>query len=347
MADAKDEESNIRSVGDFAKYLGLSRWTVSRILNDHPGVHEDTRKRVIEEMNRIGFQPNMMARSLKGAKTGLVGVCFQEIESPLLARKISILQESLRSRGLRAVMEITSGMVEAERDIISHFFSLRVDGVILVGSELQSDDAIFARLSRESIPVVTVDPVNDIPLPKVELDRHQAMHLTLRHLHQRGHRKFGILGLESDPVYGARRMEGLQQAAEKLGLDWESSFLALKKENCTDWSYQYGYDLAQDLLQHEDAPRALIAMNDRVAIGAMKAIREWGFEVVKDFSVIGFDNLEIGQWSEPALTTVGQNVNVLIKDAVELIQEMIDGGVAANGEISRIVQPKLIVRSSS
>lgn len=347
MSSDKNEESSIRSVGDFAKFLGLSRWTVSRILNGHPGVHEDTRKRVMDEMHRIGFQPNMMARSLKGAKTGLVGVCFQEIESPLLARKISYLQESLRRKGLRAIMEITSGVVEAERDIISHFSSLRVDGVILVGSELPSDDPIFERLSGKSIPLVAIDPVYDIPLPRVELDRHQAMHLTLRHLHQRGHSRFAVLGLESDPVYGARRMDGLRQAAEKLGFDWERSFVSLSNEECGNWSYQYGYDLAQELLQSEDAPRAVLAMNDRVGIGAMKAIREWGFAVPKDFAVVGFDNLEIGQWSEPALTTVGQNVNDLIDKAVEAIQGMIEKEGVLSKDSVTIVQPKLIIRASS
>ncbi len=347
MSNSSEEENSIRSVGDFAKYLGLSRWTVSRILNGHTGVHEDTRQRVMSEMNRLGFQPNMMARSLKGAKTGLIGVCFQEIESPILARKISSLQESLRSRGLRAVMEITSGIPEAERDIINHFFSLRVDGVILIGSGLSAKDPILARLARESVPVVTVDSAKEIPLPRVELDRRAAMALTLRHLQQRGHSSFAMLGLESDPIYGLRRVEGLKQAALKLGLDWESSFHSIKIDGRIDWSYEYGYDLAQALLQRESPPRGIIALNDRVAIGAMKAIREWGYGIPSDFSVVGFDNLEIGQWTDPALTTVGQNVAELIEKSVELIEKLIAQGKPPSETPVLMVQPKLIVRASS
>ncbi len=347
MPNSSEEEINIRSVGDFAKYLGLSRWTVSRILNGHSGVREDTRKRVMSEMHRLGFQPNMMARSLKGAKTGLIGVCFQEIESPILARKISSLQESLRSRGLRSVMEITSGLPEAERDIINHYLSLRVDGVILIGSGLSEDDPILARLVRESVPVVTVDSSQDIPLPRVEVDRHAAMGLTLRHLQQRGHSSFALLGLESDPIYGLRRIDGLKEAASKLGLDWEKSFLSVKIDGRRDWSYQYGYDLAQSLLQLEAPPRGIIALNDRVAIGAMKAIRELGYEIPADFSVIGFDNLDIGQWCEPALTSVGQNVAELIEKSVELIEKLVAGEKpSAQGPVIK-VQPKLIVRASS
>lgn len=347
MSLEREEEANIRSVGDFAKHLGLSRWTVSRILNGHTGVHEDTRRRVMDEMNRIGFQPNMMARSLKGAKTGLIGICFQEIESPILARKISSLQESLRARGLRGVMEITSGVPGAERDIINHFFSLRVDGVILIGSELSPTDPIIRRLAAESMPVVTVDAAYDIPLPKIELDRRSAMLLALRHLQQRGYKNFALLGLESDPVYGARRIEGLKAAAAKLGIDWETSFLSLKDTGRKMWSYQYGFDLAQELLQLENPPRGVIALNDRVAIGAMKAIREWGYDIPKDFSVVGFDNLDIGQWTEPALTTVGQNVGELIEEAIRCIQNLIESPVTPNDPPVVLVQPKLIVRASS
>ncbi|MBC2605267.1 LacI family DNA-binding transcriptional regulator [Pelagicoccus albus] len=347
MPSGSNEDINIRSVGDFAKHLGLSRWTVSRILNGHTGVHEDTRKRVMDEMHRLGFQPNMMARSLKGAKTGLIGVCFQEIESPILARKISSLQESLRTRGLRAVMEVTSGVAEAERDIIHHFFSLRVDGIILIGSELSSKDPIFSRLARENMPVVTVDAAQDIPLPRVELDRHSAMLLSLRHLQQRGHKSLALLGLESDPVYGARRIEGLKEAAAKLGMEWDTSFLSMKSDKKTSWSYQYGFDMAQELLQLENPPRGIIALNDRVAIGAMKAIREWGYRIPEDFAVVGFDNLEIGQWTDPALTTVGQNVADLIEQAVILIQKLIDGELSSKEAPVVQVHPKLIVRSSS
>lgn len=340
------DETNIRSVGEFAKHLGLSRWTVSRILNGHSGVHEETRRRVLSEMNRLNFQPNMMARSLRGAKTGLIGICLQEIESPILARKIACLQESLRSRGLRGVMEITSGVSELELDIINHFISLKVDGIILIGSLLEPDNPIFKRLLRESVSVVTVDAARAIPLPRVELDRRAAMALCLRHLHQRGHRSFALLGVESDPVYGAPRIEGLKAAADKLKLDWATSFRSIKVEGRAEWSYGYGYELAQELLQAENPPRAVIALNDRVAIGAMKAIKEWGYSIPADFSVVGFDNLDIGQWSDPSLTSIGQNVSELIEQAMQMVQNLVEKD---NREAPTVVsvQPKLIVRSST
>ncbi len=344
MSDSK--QSGIRSVGEFAEHVGLSRWTVSRILNGHPGVHEETRKRVLAEMERLHFHPNLMARGLRGTKTGLVGVCLQEVDSPILARKISGIQHSLHSRGLRGVIELTSGEASAEHSVINHFLSLRVNGISLVGSVLEPDDSIFDRLKSEKTPVVAVDTAWNIPFPSVELDRQLAMLLCLRHLRQRGHDRFALLGLESDPVYGYRRIEGLRAAAARLDLKWEESFVSFKIDSTSGWSYRHGYEMALELLQMEAPPRGIIALNDTVAIGAIKAIREWGYEVPKDFSVVGFDNLAIGEWIEPGLTTIGQNVNEISEKAIKMLEGLTEGSEAEVYPIVK-VQPKLIVRGST
>ena len=334
----------IRSVEEFSNHLGLSRWTVSRILNGHKGVREETRQRVLAEMSRLNFQPNMMARSLRGSKTGLVGVCLQAIDSPILARKISGIQKVLHERGLRGVLEVTSGQPEAERSVINHFLSLQVEGIILVGSTLQPNDPIFTRLSAEKTSVVSVDAAWDVPLPRVELNRHGAMLLCLRHLLKRGRTSFALLGLESDPIYGYRRIEGLKEAAEKLDLSWDNAFTSFKVDSQAQWSFGYGDAMAQELLQMESPPRGIIALNDEVAIGALKTIREWGYFVPRDFSVVGFDNLDIGEWTEPGLTSIAQNVEGLIEHSIQLMQDE----SAMEGDFPVVkVQPRLIVRGST
>lgn len=333
-------------MGEFAEHLGLSRWTVSRVLNGHPGVHAATRKRVLAEMERLQFQPNLMARGLRGTRTGLVGVCLQEVDSPILARKISGLQRSLHTRGLRGVIELTSGQSDAEHNVINHYLSLRVDGIILVGSVLEPDDPIFNRLKQEKTPVVAVDTAWNIPFPSVELDRQLGMLLVLRHLRQRGHNRFALLGLESDPVYGYRRIEGLRAAAARLDLNWEESFVSFKIDSPSGWSYRHGFEMAQELLQMESPPKAVIALNDAVAIGAMKAIGQWGFEIPRDFSVIGFDNLAIGEWVVPELTTIGQNVAEISEQAIKLLTESF-GDSSEKIYPTVKVQPKLIVRGST
>lgn len=296
-------------------------------------------------MERLHFQPNLMARGLRGTKTGLVGVCLQEIESPILVRKISGLQSALREQGMRGIIEIASDQPNSEQNIINHFLSLQVDGIILIGSTLEPDDLIFSRVKAEKTAVVAVDPARNIPFPRVELDRQSAMLLCLRHLLQRGRDKYALLGLESDPVYGFRRIEGLRAAARQLGISWDSAFISIKIESESDWSYSYGYQMCQELMQMESPPRGIIALNDRVAIGAIKAIREWGYSVPGDFSVVGFDNLDVGEWIDTGLTTIAQNVNKISYEAINLLTTMKDFG-GEDYPVSK-VQPRLIVRGSS
>ncbi|MBK1879074.1 LacI family DNA-binding transcriptional regulator [Pelagicoccus mobilis] len=336
----------IKSIGDFAKHLGLSRWTVSRILNGHKGFHEETLNRVQSEMKRLNFQPNLMARSLRGAKTGLVGVCMQGMGSPILARKISSIQESLQTRGLRGMIEITSGDAEAERDVINHFLSLNVDGIIMVGSVLRESDPIFERIQEAKVLSVSVDPANPVPIPRVEVDRRMGMGLCLRHLLQKGHKRIVLLGLESDPVYGSKRIEGLKEACKTLEMSWEETFVSLVIDGEKDWSFDYGYALAQNLLQMEDPPRGVIALNDEVAVGAMQAINEWGYAVPGDFSVIGFDNLGVGEWTKPKLTSVAQNVEELVEASISVFERSKELEEGEGPHVS-LVQPRMIVRGSS
>ncbi|MEM9159822.1 MAG: LacI family DNA-binding transcriptional regulator [Verrucomicrobiota bacterium] len=338
----ESREPTINSVGDFARHLGLSRWTVSRILNGHDGVHEDTLKRVREEMKRLNFQPNMMARTLRGAKTGLVGVCLQGMSSPILAKKISCIQESLHGRGLRGVLEVTSGDADAERDVINHFLSLRVDSIILVGSVLEAGDSVFERMRSTKVSAVAIDPAHNIPIARVEVDRRMGMELCLRHLKAKRHERIGLLGLESDPVYGVKRMEGLREAAKTAGFVWDEVFVSMSLPGWAKWSFEYGYALAQELLQQAEPPRGIIALNDEVAVGAIKAIKEWGYAVPEDFSVIGFDNLDIGKWTDPPLSSIAQNVEELVAESIGLL------GANSNqrGEV-RMVAPRMIVRGSS
>lgn len=119
----------ISSTKDLAQHLGISRWTVSRVLNGHPEVKEESRIRVLEAAGELGFSPNAMARGLRGGPTGLIGVCFQELESPALAKKMAFLQQELRTWGFQAMIELTDGDPELEESVIRHFLSLRTEGI--------------------------------------------------------------------------------------------------------------------------------------------------------------------------------------------------------------------------
>ncbi len=337
---------SINSTSALARHLGLSRWTISRVLNNHPGVKDETRERVMKAIEELGFEPNRMARGLRGAPSRLIGVCFQQLEAPILARKNAVLQKHLRAHDYRGIFELTDGDQNLEATIIRHFLSVNVDGIVLVGSLLREEDPVVEQLLSAGMPVVAVDPIHSLPFPQVLLSRQNAMASKLQHLFELGHRKFAVLGVASDDLYRESRLAGLKDACAKNGVNYDRDIIPLDLAgyNCQD--YAYGAALARKLLELKDRPTGLIALNDRIAIGAMRTLQEAGFDIPLHFSVVGFDNLEMSAWAHPALTTIDQRVENLMSTATRtLLQAISQDG---EGQAAQVwIEPLLVERAST
>lgn len=341
-------QGGVTTTAALARELGLSRWTVSRVLNGHPGVLPETVNRVRQAMARAGFQPNAMARGLRGGPTGIVGVCFQELESPILARKASLLQQALRERGFHALIELTNGDRELERSAVSTFLSLRAEGAVLIGSQLAEDDQALEAWRSQGKPIIWVDPESTVAGEQLAIDRAYSMRLVLDHLHSLGHRRFAVLGIDPDNPYGAFRWPAFQRHCRKLGVAIERDAILLYVSGHGTHDYDYGRVLADRLLGVERLPTAVIALNDRVAIGAMNRLREAGVRTPQDVSVVGYDNLEIGDHVVPRLTTIDQCAERLMRLAAERMVSLLRAQEQAEEPSRRqSVRPRLIVREST
>jgi DNA-binding LacI/PurR family transcriptional regulator len=333
----------IGTTSALARHLGLSRWTVSRALNGHPEVRTETRERVLRAMSELGFSPSPLARGLRGGRTGAVGVCFQALSAPIVARKVLALQRELKHRGLRAMVELIDGSPESERDVVTNFISLRVEGAIFVGGPATlGRRGALDRLADAGVPVVLVDPVAPAPVPTVELDRASGMRMALDHLLSLGHRRFLLLGIAPEVDYGAARWQGLRQAAADIGLEWERDFVVVAEADLRDQNYDAGRRFAERLLAMTDHPSAAIALNDQVAIGAIARLQEAGMKVPADLSIVGFDNLALSAHVHPRLTTLDQQVDRLMAAAVDLFLEPQSSRPAL-----RRIEPELVVRDST
>lgn len=329
-----------------AQHLGLSRWTVSRVLNGHAGVRAETRDRVMEAMRELGFRPNPMARGLRGSRNGYVGICFLEFESPVLLRKMAVLQRLLRDQGLRALLELTDGDARQEEAAIRHFLSLKVDGIVVVGATLGESSSIVSELGQRSVPIVLVDPVADLPFPQVSVDREAAMRAILEHLLALGHSRFGLLGIDHRIPYGASRLRALKAAAKSAGLAFGEAFSVFSRPEPGVPDYACGSALADQVLGRARRPTAMVAVNDRVALGALHRLRRDGLVAPRDFAMVGFDNLDLTLFTEPALSTIDQQVPTLMEMAVEMLLGFMGSGVPP-APIRRKVQPRPVWREST
>lgn len=332
-----------------ASHLGISRWTVSRVLNGHSGVKEETVRKVQQAIRDLDFQPSALARGLRGGQTATVGVCFQDLDSPVLAMRAASLQQRLREEGYHTVIELSGASVELERGAIRRFVGQRVDGIVIIFSRLEADDPAITMLERGEIPCFWVDPENPVPGDKVLLDRSRSMKLVLEHLTGLGHRRIALLGIDPKNRFGALRMPGLERHAPECGLDFNRDFTLVFHPGETKHTFEYGYELAGELIDRSNGnlPTAIIALNDRVAIGAINRLREDGIRVPEDVSVVGYDNIPVSEHFFPTLTTVDHQTDRLMDLAVRGLMERLDPENASLPPRESNVHPKLVIRQST
>jgi len=339
----------LKTTAALARHLGISRWTVSRVLNGHSGVKEETVQRIQQAIDELDFQPSALARSLRGGQTATVGVCFQDLDSPVMVMRAASLQQRLREEGYHTVIELSGASVDLERDAIRRFVGHHVDAVVLIFSRLMPDDSMIRLLERENTPCFWVDPEHPVPGDKVVLDRARSMRLVLEHLSGLGHRQIALLGIDPMNPFGAMRIPGLKQHAPKFGLNFENDFVQIFHPGETRHAFEYGYELAGEFIDRfpKGMPTAIIALNDRIAIGAINRLREDGIRVPEDVSVVGYDNMAVAEHFYPSLTTVDHQTERLMDLAVRGVLERLSGPNRHNPPQETSVRPKLVIRNST
>lgn len=340
------QKKSVHSTADLARHLGLSRWSVSRAINGQSGVSPATAEQVRTAMAEFGFAPSAHARGLRGHRTGAVGICFRALDTPVTIAKIAQVQRLLSARGYRPLFEMTDIDDRRGGEVISHFVSLRVEGVILVDTPPTAECAEWLEtLRRHRIPAVLLEPRGAEVHNTIRLDRELALNHITTHLLALGHRKFGLLGISRHFPLGKVRYEGIARAfaAHDLAIGRQAIIFDVPSHRHS--GLRYGTELAEQLLSQRERPTALIALNDDVAAAAMWRLQRAGIEFPADCSIFGFDNLMLAEQTNPPLASVDHNVDALAETAVEMLFTLI----AARAEQAlppRRIEPRLILRES-
>lgn len=339
-------KKSIQSTAELARHLGLSRWSVSRAINGQDGVSPATADAVRAAMAEFGFTPSLHGRALRGHRTGAIGICFRELDTPITIQKIALLQRLLSHRGYRPLFEFTELDQRMGTDVIRHFISLRVEGVLLVDTPPGPEaNAWLQMLKKQGIPAASVEPVGPITHNGVHLDRVEAMARLTTHLLALGHRRFALLGIGRELRLGRPRFEGVLRALSAGGLD-ASAVDALCLPNERPAGLRYGRELAEAVLTLPRRPTALLAINDEVAAGALWRLQHAGFHCPADFSLAGFDNLPISSQTTPPLTTVDHNAEAVATAAIEMLFRQIELGPNAKLPVRKI-EPRIVFRGST
>ena len=343
--DSKRTSPRITSTAEFARYVGLARTTVSRVLNRQPGLKQSTIDRVHQALTETGFTPNAHAALLKGKGTSSVGICLENLLTPSILLKLATLQRQLRSQGYTSLIEVYArGETQA---ILRHFLSMRVEAVVFIGHfETGEMEARIRELISHKTPHLVIDH-HGIPLANtVTLNRAQAMQEMMSHLLELGHRSFGLLGIPLDHPSRFERIHGIRAALAAHGLDQPACARSFDTQCIRTQDFEFGHALARQFLELRQPPTAYLALNDEIAIGAMRALQDAGLTIPTDASVTGFNNQDICTMVAPLLTTVDQQIEPTIKTAMQVLMSQLRDGMPLR-PILRTIKPALVIRQST
>ena len=310
---------------DVAARAGVSPKTVSRVVNDEPGVSPATRARVAAALKETGYSPDPAARSLRTGRSGVIGLAVPELGQPFFAEIADRIAACARRRGLAVVMGVTGERGEGEADFFAR--STALDGVILYWQGL-SPRALAQEAKR--CPLVLLGENEHAEADRVTMDNERGIDLALAHLTALGRERIAVIGVP-DPALrshaaGRARAAAFRTAAGRQGVAVDERLLIASAE----WRRPDGAAAVRRLLATGLPFDALIAFNDALALGALHALASAGVRVPDDVAVTGFDNLEASRYSFPSLTTVSPRLSAYADDAVDLLAARIeDAGAPA------------------
>ncbi len=330
------------TIKDIAKDTGLSIAAVSYVLNDKEGVGQDTRDLVMKAVERLGYVPDYTARGLASSHSKLIGVCSPQTEpgsrlifdNPFYSKLFSSIEYECRLHGYHVIISGT----DADESFLKLARQRNLDGMIIIGSYA---DRFYSDLKKSNVPVVLVDTYKSSQrFHEVRIDDRFGGYFATKYLIDKGHENIAFVsGALRECGVTQLRYEGYAQALEEGGIQLKEKFVFPGVV-----SFESGAENAQKLVKNAPEVTAAFCTADILAMGAIKKLKDMGVKVPDDISVMGFDNLNISEYASPSITTVGQDIELKGKAAVELILNEING--EAKEPQCRILPLQIIERQS-
>lgn len=304
------------TIKDIARLSGVGVTTVSRVLNDHPDVSEETRRRVLAVVAEQGFQPNTNARHLKQQTSASIAIIVKGTMNMLFAELMERCQQLLQDAGQNAAVYYLDEDANEVVYAVQLCRERKPLGILFLGGDLEFFQAEFGHITVPCVLLTNSARELDFPnLSSLTTDDEEAAYRVVRYLADQGHRDIGLLGGNwSCTQISYRRVLGCQRAFDELSLPFD----ARRCEPCR-YSFSDAYDTTKRLLGRCPELTALFCVSDVMALGAIRAIHDLGRRVPRDISVVGYDGIPLSRFSVPRLTTVRQDTQQLARQGVDLL----------------------------
>jgi len=327
------------TIKDVAKAAKVSTATVSRALKQPELLANATRERVLEAVRQVNYTPNLMARNLRRQETKSIFLVVRDMRNPFYLEVFSGVEEEARALGYTVLMGNTEDSIERAHFYFDLVRARHADGLILMTGKLPD---ILDDLARDQLPplVVALEYFTDFHLPTVRIDNEAAAADAVRHLIALGHTRIAHISGPIPEIMSTGRHDGYVMALTESGQKADPAMTVRG-----DFTMASGHSGCRRLMARDNPPTAIFCANDEMAMGAINELRELGYSVPHDISVIGFDDIVFAGAFYPPLTTVRQPRHDIGKTAMRLLNGALIGAPNANEEV--IMPTELVVRGST
>jgi LacI family transcriptional regulator len=336
------------SIKDIAKEAGVAISTVSYVVNKKDLVADKTKKKVLRAIEKLGYEPNFIARSLRTKKTSTIGVIVYDISNPFVAQIVRGMEEVVKKRGYIMVLGCTFNDALEEERQINVMINQFIDGLLIISGS--DNEKIYKKIITRKIPLVFVDrELEKFPSVSIIIDNVLAMEKAVDYLYSMGHREIGYISYPVEKQTTVRqRYAGYIKGLEKNILSFNPDYVIIDErfadKELEGKDMDITFNIMQQFIRSKKLPTAFITISDIIAYGLIKALKENNVNVPEDVSVVGFDNIIFDDYISPPLTTVKQPKKNMGITGMNLLLDIIEGKSIKN---KRIVLPtEIIIRQS-
>ncbi len=324
------------TIKDIARICGVAVSTVSRAINNHPDINEETKTLIMKAIKEHNYIPNNSARNLKRSESNTIAVLIKGISNPFFGNMLKVLEHAIQKKKYSFLLH----RVEEHEDEIEVALHLekekRLKGIVFLGGYFtQSDD----RLEQMTVPfILSTGGISEIidknKYSYVIVDDKRESYKMVDYLCKLGHKKIAIITAPADDeCIGKPRLEGYIKALSDNHIPYNEKLVQYNNDKKNDtFTMKYGYEVTKELLLSGADCTAIYAISDSMAVGACKAIFEMGKRIPEDYSVAGFDGMDISFYYHPSITTIKQPVEEMAKETIRILFKMLENEIDREGK---------------
>ena len=336
------------TIKDIARICGVGVSTVSRAINNHPDINPVTKATIVEAIAKYGYIPNNSARNLKRTEAKSIAVLVKGMTNPFVNDMIKIIEEEIKRKKYTLVMhrvEFNEDEVDVALELVKE---KRLRGIIFLGGYFTHSEE---KLNKLTVPFIlstvggTPEMFDRQDYSSISVDDVAESYRIVDYLIKSGHKKIAMISAgRDDESIGKLRYKGYVKALEDNGIPFDEKLVISMKQSNVSYSMENGYEATKELLATGEEFTALYAIADTLAIGACRAIYEAGRKVPEDYSVVGFDGIDLGKYFCPSLSTLKQPVEQMARATVLLLFDILSG---KKSHQHTVFEGEIVIREST